>query len=703
MATSGEYTWTPSSYGPGVGYPNRAKIVWSATWNLASLQWTVTWNATAQGASTAGRWTTVYGSNNNCNSYITVTDENGNVLQTKTIVARMDTVKNDTVLLEGTFNVGVTSLGTRSLTFAGQIYFETTGSAGISSGSQAFALDTVALASSISSLTQNVSVGSSGGTSTVNISRNSSAYTHTVKWTFGSNTYSATNVGTSASYTIPASWLSAIPNSATGTGTVTVTTYYNGTQIGSATSANFTVTANVYPSVGAFTVAPRGTAYNAGMTSVYIAGYSTALLSASSVAGVNGSSISKYEFIKDGSVLATYTSSATSYSHTTGTLTGSSATFSVRVTDSRGKQTTKAASAITIQAYATPTFTETTVYRCNSSGTADEAGTYCFIRASAVATPSANSITALSFAVKATTQSTYGSEITLTNGSYNISSGYSNTSSYNIRITATDKLGGKSYYYTTIPTQAFTMDFKVGGKGVAFGKVAETNNLVDSAWDIKTSGTIKTTADAHIGATGSPTVMLECPIGTRWGDVAVRTNAVNGVQLPVDMALRLWSYNSSTGARTGYYDQYVLPSVTPDRSSNFGYSILTTKLDEYRQNAQNTNFSPAAAHTWYEVPNCSITIPTNGLWAVRAFATYNNAQPTGIAISIITDGSQSYTNWSAITDRSLISNSGTTQYLRASYVGELSAQMVIKVWARYGSSSSGNSVGLRAYLLTPVA
>ena len=29
------------------------------------------------------------------------------------------------------------------------------------------------------------------------------------------------------------------------------------------------------------------------------------------------------------------------------------------------------------------------------------------------------------------------------------------------------------------------MDFKVGGKGVAFGKVAETDNLVDSAWNIK--------------------------------------------------------------------------------------------------------------------------------------------------------------------------------------------------------------------------
>ena len=574
MATSGEYTWTPSSYSPGVGYPNRAKIVWSATWNLASLQWTVTWNATAQGASTAGRWTTVYGSNNGCNSYITVTDENGNVLQTKTIVARMDTVKNDTVLLEGTFNVGVTSLGTRSLIFAGQIYFETTGSAGSSSGSQPFDLDAKPLASTISSLTSNVSITSSGGTSTVNISRNSSSYTHTVVWKFVNKTHTSSNVATSASYNFDGdgSWLAQIPNAASGSATVTVTTFYGSTQIGNPTTASFTITAAVDPSIGSVSVSPSG---NPSGITQYIAGYTKAAISASSVSGVQGSTIKKVEFLNGSTVLSYNTTP--SYSYTTGAVSGSSATFGVRVTDSRGRTATKSASAVTIAAYATPSISAT-AYRSNSSGTAQSDGTYVKIDASATATPSGtggNSITSLSFAQKATTSSTWSGEYALPANS--LTSGYANTASYDIRIKATDALGYTSYRYFTIPTAEYTMDFRVGGKGVAFGKVAETDNLVESAWDIKTSGTIRTTADAHIGATGSPTVMLECPIGTRWGDVAVRTNAVNGVQLPVDMALRLWSYNSSTGARTGYYDQYVLPSVTPDRSSNFGYSILTTK------------------------------------------------------------------------------------------------------------------------------
>lgn len=484
MATSGSFNFAASTYGPGVGYPNYAKITWSASWNQSTLQWYVEWNATAQGASTAGRYTTVYGSNNNCNSYITVKDENGNTLDSKTIVARMDNVKNNTVLLSGSFNVGVTDLGERSLAFSGQIYFETTGSAGISSGSQTFALDTKPLASTISSISpSNVTVGTSGGAVTVNISRASASYTHTVVYTFGSNSTTHTSVGTSDSYTIPASWLAAIPSSVSGTATVTVTTFNGATQIGSPVSANFTITAGVTPTIGSLSVAPRGTSYNAGITSAYIAGYTTALITASSVSGANGSTISKVEFLRDGSVISTNTTPT--YTYTTGTLTGSAATFSVRVTDSRGKIATASASQITIQAYAVPAFSLTSVYRSNSSGTADSSGTYCYIKTTASATPGANSITALSFATKLTTASTYGSEVSLTSGTAKIQSGFSATSSYDIRLKATDKLGNISYYYAMIPTEVYTMDFKVGGKAVSFGKVAELDQTVESAWPIK--------------------------------------------------------------------------------------------------------------------------------------------------------------------------------------------------------------------------
>lgn len=434
------------------------------------MLWTVNWSATAQGGSTAGRWATVFSGS------VTVTDGT-NTLQTKSMSGRIEQAKNNTVLLSGNFTVGTDTNGNRNLAFSGQFQFETTAASGKSSGSQTFALDTKAMASTISSVTSNVTVGSSGGSSTVNISRKSSSYTHTVVWTFGSNTHTETGVATSKSYTIPASWLTAIPNAASGSATVKVTTFNGSTQIGQPATASFTITAGVSPTIGSVSVAQSG---NPSGITQYIAGKTAAKITASSVAGVQGSTIKKVEFIRDGAVLSSNTTPT--YTYTTGTLTGSSATFSVRVTDSRGATATKAASAITIYAYALPTISAN-AFRSNSSGTATADGTYIRITASATATPSANSITALTYATKATTASSYSSEANV--GSGVTKSGFANTTSYDVRIKATDKLGGVAYKYFTIPTASYTMDFKEGGKGVAFGKVAETDYLVDSEWDIK--------------------------------------------------------------------------------------------------------------------------------------------------------------------------------------------------------------------------
>ncbi len=93
-------------------------------------------------------------------------------------------------------------------------------------------LKTIPRASSFSLSASTVTAGSTS--LKVDITRASSGFTHTVKWAFGSHSKSTTGVGTSASYTIPESWLDAIPNNTSGTGTVTVTTYSGDTKIGSA-------------------------------------------------------------------------------------------------------------------------------------------------------------------------------------------------------------------------------------------------------------------------------------------------------------------------------------------------------------------------------------------------------------------------------------------------------------------------------------
>ena len=479
MATSGSFNFSNNTY-TDAGWPNHAKVSWSALWNSSTMQWTVSWTAVADGASNATRWVTVF------DGYVTITDGT-NTLQTVSMSSQIAQAKNNTELVKGTFTVGVDSYGNRNLVFSGQFHFEHSGAAGLTSGSQTYALDQVPMGSTFASQPGNVTVTSSGGVSSVSLSRYSSSYTHDVTWSFGSHSYTATGVATSTSYTIPASWLDAIPNSPTGSATVKVQTKNGSTNIGSPITAQFTITANVYPTAGNISVSTSG-----GISGTFIAGYSAAVLSVSSAAGVNGSSIARYEFMRDSTLLATINSSASSYTYTSGTLTSAgTSTFSVRITDTRGRSVTKTSSSYTIYSYALPAFSSVSVYRSNSGGTADQDGTYCYIKATASATPSANSISAMSYATKLTTSSSYGAETSLTNGTATIPSGFANTSSYDIRITATDALGGKSYVYRTIPTASYTMDFRVGGKGVAFGKVAETDNLVDSAWGIRSAETIE--------------------------------------------------------------------------------------------------------------------------------------------------------------------------------------------------------------------
>lgn len=454
---------------------------------------------------------------------------------------------------------------------------------------QSVILDSIPRQSSITSVTPStVSVNGSNSV-TVRITTNSSSYTHKVTWTFGTNTSGERSVAASASpsdtYTIPASWLASIPNASSGTATVTVKTYSGNTQVGSSVSANFTITAGVNPSIGSVSVSavqPTGVTGISG----YVAGFSKAIITASSVSGVQGSSISKVEFLKDGSVISSNTTP--SYSYTTpSALTGTSTTFSVKVTDSRGRTSTKSASAITIQAYANPKLSDVNVYRSNSSGTASSTGTYIYIKATATATPASNSITSLSYATKLTSASYYGAETSLTSGTASIPGGFENTSSYNVRIKATDKFSQTSYVYVTVSSQSYTMDFKVGGKAVAFGKVAETDNLLESAWAIKSANDVQGQTLTANGTTANASVMkflYSDKSNAPAGFVYASYQNYGG-----RLILREYAGSSITGELTDYFENFRLPAPNADKTGSGSYEIITTKNPSDFPDASNSS------------------------------------------------------------------------------------------------------------------
>lgn len=83
-----------------------------------------------------------------------------------------------------------------------------------------------------------------GATSTITVTRYNSGYTHTITYSFGSATGTIVTNGsnTSIAWTVPSSLAAQIPNSKTGTCTLTCTTYNGNTSLGS-TTCTLTLTA----------------------------------------------------------------------------------------------------------------------------------------------------------------------------------------------------------------------------------------------------------------------------------------------------------------------------------------------------------------------------------------------------------------------------------------------------------------------------
>lgn len=335
---------------------------------------------------------------------------------------------------------------------------------------------------------------------TVNITRASSSFTHKVYYSFGSNTATiSTSATTSASYTIPLSHLSAIPNSTSGTATISVDTYNGSTYIGSV-SKNFTITApsSVKPTISSITATV--VANGADTSYGYVKGKSKCKLVINGATGSYGSSIKSYAISGGGF-------SGSSSTFTTGALnTAGNVTFTATVTDSRGRKSDAKTVTINVLDYTNPNITGFNVIRCNSSGTADDNGTYLKIWTTyTYSTLGGKNTLTTKAEFKKTSASTWTNAGAIASGNSIItgSNGIATDSSYDVRFTITDNFSPISKAMV-VPTAFVTMDFKKGGKGIAFGKVSETNNLLDIGMNTKISGT--TTFDGDI--------KMESPDGT---------------------------------------------------------------------------------------------------------------------------------------------------------------------------------------------
>ena len=422
-----------------------------------------------------GYWTNVK------EKYVTV---NGSTQSNSTI----QQTYNGTVAFSGTTTIYHNSDGTKrfSASAGGAFYYY--GSYN-SKGSGEWELPAIPRSSTMSF--GEFTMGTAG---TIKITPANSSFTHTISYHFGNKTGTIVTKtsSTSISWTPPLNdFASQIPKDVRGYGSLTITTYSGSTTIGSKKYTMYcNLPSSIVPTVGAITLTPA--AING--KNILVQNKNKLQISVGTCSAGTGSSIKSYTFSGPGVSTTTTNTSVTSSGviPNSGTL-----TYTVKVTDERGRTASKTT---TIQCYEwfTPRVVIKQAYRVASSGDTVEDGSGKIMRLSyELDYASVNNNNNVTVSLYSKTQS--GSYSLLGNlsisgktGSH-YQGGFDASKTYSIYLKITDNYGGASDSSTvTIFSQGRSVNIRPDGNGIAFGKMAEFSNVLDSKWEIKTDEPSKT-------------------------------------------------------------------------------------------------------------------------------------------------------------------------------------------------------------------
>lgn len=317
-----------------------------------------------------------------------------------------------------------------------------------------------------------------GSDITISTPRASSSFTHTLRYAIGNASGTiATGVTTSKAWTIPLSLASNIPNATSGVLTIFCDTYNGSTKIGTK-SVNLTVNvpSSEAPTISSVSVVDTVTDI-ATKFGAFIKNQSILRVDITA-SGSNGSSIISYITSACGNTYngASFTVNTVNLCNTVNLVT--------TVKDSRGR-TASYTKSVSVLDYSYPVISRLRAIRCNQDGTANDEGEYLNISYAFNITPLNNKNDGsyvLEYKLESDTSYT---SIARGNG-YSADTSripdiiFSGDSAYTIRLTIADYFKTVSYEIE-VPTAFTLVDYHSSGKGIAFGKVAESPNLFDEA------------------------------------------------------------------------------------------------------------------------------------------------------------------------------------------------------------------------------
>ena len=380
-----------------------------------------------------------------------------------------------------------------------------------------FTLDRIYRTSTLSS--DNFTMGTAG---TITVTRGNNTYTHTVTYSFGSQTGTIVtkSSSTSISFTPSTSLASQVPNATSGILTLTCETFNGNTSLGTTSiTKTLTVPDSIKPTVSSATYANTNNSLG-----VYLATFSAVRVTAISATAGTGATIQSYSTTFNGQ---TYngTSFTTAIPATSG-----SYNLVITVTDSRGRTGTKTYT-IAYAAYSAPTLSFTAV-RTDASGNADDTGAYMKFTMTGTACSVKSGTTEQNSATGKIEYRTVGSNswTTLNATASGRTATYSGvlaaavSNSFEVVASVTDGINTTTVKNVIVSSASYPMTFYRGGKGVAFGRVANKNGFV-CEMDAEFNGTFKA------GGVKSLTPGTLIPAGsdlnsyTTPGDYYVQTNA----------------------------------------------------------------------------------------------------------------------------------------------------------------------------------
>lgn len=338
-----------------------------------------------------------------------------------------------------------------------------------------------------STLTLSNSTVNPGNSVVATISMASSELSHKITFSLGSKTHSHTlSAGVSTyTYTIPSAWASQLSGTS-GTISVKLITYNNGTKVGTDTYSLKLVIPDTDTYKPTFDlVVTRNNNNVPSAWGEYVQGVSTVTVEPQNIQYKNGATVGSV-MIKVGKITKTEIPATFDLPN------AGAITVKVTVKDSRGLTTIKT-HVLTVREYSPPSVDIKSLCRCLSNGTTDSFGTCGRIEFDyACSSVNAKNSCTVTIRYGAISSSIYTGSVSTKQSPYIFGAGTLDiTATYKVSVLIEDSITTEGVELIRYISSAnIPFNIRRGGSGAAFGKFAESDNLLDVNWDMNVNGNL---------------------------------------------------------------------------------------------------------------------------------------------------------------------------------------------------------------------